>query len=120
VPYDPEFPTNSGRLLKIQRQVNFPKLSGEDGAINAVKNAKLIVQGKGKSGRSVIDIIQKLSNQYFVPLSWSAKQDSPDGPWIVTLNCIDGGKQKTAQWEYNPETETIKYLDPLAKLLSFL
>ncbi len=123
VPGDPEFP-NVGRYLKASREVVFPPLSEESVAIDAVKNARLTVKGKGRSAdliKNVVARFQKASSGAFTPLGWSATQSSPpSGLWIVTLNCKDGEERKEAQWEYNPKTKTVKYLDPSAKALSWL
>jgi len=119
---DPEFP-NAGRYLKAPREVAFPALSEDSAVIDAVKNARLTVQGKGRSAdpiRNVVAYFEKGSSGAFTPRAWSAKRSSPSGPWVVTLDCVDGQERKQAQWEYDPKTKTVKYLDPLAKTLSWL
>ena len=122
VPADPEFP-NAGRYLKAPREVAFPALSEDSAVIDTVKNARLTVQGKGRSAdpiRNVVAYFEKGSSGAFTPRAWSAKRSSPSGPWVVTLDCVDGEERKQAQWEYDPKTKTVKYLDPLAKTLSWL
>ncbi len=59
------------------------------------------------------------SGSGFKPLAWSAVVE-PNAKWTVTLRCIDGGTEKTAQWEYDIKTKSVKYLDPLAKTLSYV
>ena len=54
----------------------------------------------------------------FTPRGWSAKRAG--AKWIVTLDCQDGSTRKQAQWEYNPENGKVRYLDPLAKILSWM
>ena len=91
--------------------------------IDAVKDARLTVQGKGRSAdpiRNVVAYFEKGSSGAFTPRAWSAKRSSRSGPWVVTLDCVDGEERKQAQWEYDPKTKTVKYLDPLAKTLSWL
>jgi len=119
VPDDPEFPTAGGHL-KVTVDVNFPGISPELQAVQTVKEAILILPGKGRSADPIKDVVAYfVKGGGFKPTGWSAKQSST-GVWIVTLNCIDAGEKKQAQWELNPKTKVVKYLDPLAKLLSWL
>ena len=55
----------------------------------------------------------------FTPNGWTAAKGA-GGKWTVTLDCVDGGKKTAAQWEYDPQTQQVKYLDPLAKTLSYV
>lgn len=118
IPEDPEFP-KGGRYLKESMSVPFPGLEQDQIAIDKVKNAILIVKGKGRSADSIKDVVEYFrSNGGFSPIKWSAKSDK-SGAWIVTLDCIDGRQNKQAQWEYDTNLNKVKYLDPLAKLLSW-
>lgn len=119
VPDDPEFPKAGGHL-SVSFDISFPGISLELQAIQAVKDAILTLPEKGRSAdpiKNVVALFEKAGG--FKAIDWSAKQSS-NGTWIVTLNCIDAKKRKQAQWEYNPKTKTVKYLDPLAKILSWL
>jgi len=119
IPDDPEFPEAGGHL-KETRKINFPSLSSELLIIETVKETTLVVTGKGRSADPIKNVVAYFESAGgFKALKWSAKQ-VPSGVWIVTLDCIDGGNNKQAQWEYNPTTKAVRYLDPLAKLLSWL
>jgi hypothetical protein len=118
-PDDPEFPKES-RHLEAIREVNLGAVSADLAAIAAVKSATLIVQGKGRSSLPVgksVDWFQSAGG--FKPIAWSAVAGS-NGDWIVTLSCVDGGKEKKAQWSYDDKSKRVKYLDPLAKTLSYV
>jgi len=119
VPDDPEFPKAGGHL-EVSFDITFPGLSPELQALQTVKEAILTLPGKGRSADPIKDVVTYFEKAGgFKATGWSAKQSS-NGLWIVTLNCIDAGERKQAQWEFNPRTKTVKYLDPLAKLLSWL
>jgi len=128
VPDDPEFP-NDTRHFEVTRNVIFPRIalvsnnalanSTEQKAIRSVQEAYLSVPDRGRSAdpvKGVVAFIEKGGG--FQALSWTANQSSP-GIWIVTLDCIDAGQKKKAQWECNIETKKVKYLNPLAKILSW-
>jgi hypothetical protein len=128
VPDDPEFP-NDTRHFEVTRNVVFPRIalvsnndldsSTEQKAIQSVQEAYLSISERGRSAdpvKGVVALIEKGGG--FQPLSWIANQSSP-GVWIVTLNCIDAGQKKKALWEYNKVTNKVKYLNPLAKILSW-
>ena len=116
---DPEFP-DTGRHLSEIRQVTFPPVSADLAAIEAVKNARLLVTGRGRSAGLIKNVVLWFERAGgFEALLWSADQRS-DGVWVVTLICNDAGKPTKAQWEYNATTKKVRYLDPLAKLLSYL
>jgi hypothetical protein len=118
VPDDPEFPKAGGHL-EVSFDITFPGMSPEQQALHTVWEAVLTVQGKGRSADAIKDVVAYfVKGGGFKPTGWSAKLSS-NGVWIVTLNCIDAGEKKQAQWEYNPNTKAVKYLDPLAKLLSW-
>lgn len=119
VPDDPEFP-KAGRHLEVRIAVSFPEVSGETAAIEAVQRSKLVVTGEGKSSGSVKETVDLFARAPgFRPLDWTAVRDAR-GSWIVSLTCIDGGQRKQAQWSFSPTSRNVKYLDPLAKLLSYL
>jgi hypothetical protein len=118
-PDDPEFPNNA-KHLEQSFVINFPDLSPEINAIQAVNDAVLDVVGKGRSADPIRNVVQWFNKAGgFTPQSWSAKKDDK-GNFVVTLDCIDAGNKKKAQWSFNPKTREVKYLDPLAKLLSWL
>jgi hypothetical protein len=122
---DPEFPKQGGHI--DQRLVlAFPGLSPAQKALTAVKEAKLFVQGHGQATDSVHYIVKFMQNTWaktdpraFQEIDWSAAADGP-GKWIVTLNCYNDHKTDKAQWSYSEADGSVKYLDPLAKLLSYL
>jgi hypothetical protein len=117
--FDAEFPS-AGRYIEVRRDITVPALPSDAAAIEAVKNARLTVQGRGRS-----DLPVGKSVEWFASASglsqtaWSAVQGA-EGKWTVTLDCVDGGKEKRAQWEYNSRTKAVRYLDPLAKTLSYV
>ena len=117
--FDPEFPSE-GRYIEVRRDVGVPALPSDAAAIDAVKNARLTVQGRGRS-----DLPVGKSVEWFASASglsqkaWSAVQ-GPEGKWTVILDYVDEGKEKQAKWEYNPKTKAVKYLDPLAKAFSYV
>jgi hypothetical protein len=123
-PDDPEFP-NAARHLEASFNVVFSKISipditSEQQAIKVVQDSILEIPGSGRSAdpiKNVVAYFEKAGG--FKALKWSAKIGT-NGTWIISLDCMDAGKQKQAQWEYNPKTKSVKYLDPLAKLLSWL
>ncbi len=118
VPDDPEFPKSSGHL-DVTVSVTFPEIALNTVVIQAVQESKLNVVGKGRSAFPVKEVVEYfIKGGGFRPLSWSARRQNDD-KWVVTLDCIDAGKKKQAQWSYNPKTREVKYLDPLAKLLSW-
>lgn len=118
-PDDPEFPNNA-KHLEQSFVINFPDLSPENNAIQAVNDAVLDIAGKGRSADPIKNVILWFKKAGgFTPLSWSAKKDGK-GNFVVTLDNIDAGEKKKAQWSFNPKTREVKYLDPQAKLLSWL
>lgn len=117
-PDDPEFPDQGGHWVE-KREVVFPDISPETIAIERVKAAKLHVQGKGRSPTAVKDVVSwYASTPGFAVRGWSAARSGEK--WIVTLDCSDGGNPRQAQWEYDPATGSVRYLDPLSKILSWL
>jgi len=118
-PDDPEFPKAS-RHLEAIREVHLGPIPADHAAIAAVKGATLVVAGRGRSSMSVgrsVDFFASAPG--FTPLTWSAVAE-PNGKWTVTLHSIDGGKEETAQWAYDSNTKSVKYLDPRAKTLSYV
>lgn len=118
-PNDPEFP-NAGRYLSVMREVSLGSIPANQMAIDGVKAATLLVQGQGRSGLPVgksVDWYASVGG--FRPIAWSAALGH-EGNWIVTLDCIDGEKQTKAQWSYDPKSKMVKYLDHLAKTLSYV
>jgi len=119
IPDDPEFPKSGGHL-EITTSVSFPSIPADALAIQIVQESKLNVTGKGRSVSSVKEVVEYFKNAGgFKSLSWSAKQDG-NGNWVITLDCLDAGNKKQAQWSFNPKSREVKYLDPLAKELSWL
>jgi hypothetical protein len=118
-PFDPEFP-RAGRYIEVRCDVTVAALASDAAAIEAVKNARLTVQGRGRSDLSVGKSVELFASAGgFRVKGWSAMERA-GGKWTVTLDCIDGEKEKRAQWEYDPKTKVVKYLDPLAKILSYV
>jgi hypothetical protein len=119
-PDDPEFPQSGGHL-EYWGSVSVPALSPELKAIQAVKSAKLFVKGKGQAVDTVDEIVKYFDapGLQFYPGEWSARLGA-DGTWIVSLQHKWGEEQKTANWECDPRTRRVKYLDPEAKTLSWL
>lgn len=118
VPDDPEFP-KAGRHLETIRDFDLQPPAQDVAAIEAVKHTTLVVQGSGRSSMPVgesVDFFAKAPG--FKITGWSALQDA--GKWVVTLDCMDGEKPSKAQWSYDPKTKAVKYLDPLAKTLSYV
>jgi hypothetical protein len=119
VPEDPELP-KAGGYLEVFFGINFPGISLELQAVQTVKDAILTLPEKGRSADPIINVAAYFEKAGgFKTIDWAAKQSS-NGLWIVTLNCIDAGKKKQAQWGFFPRPKTVKYIDPLAKLLSWL
>ena len=117
-PDDPEFPDQGGHWVE-KREVVFPEIAPETIAIERVKAAKLDVQGQGRSPTAVNGVVAwYASNPGFAVRGWSAQQSGEK--WIVTLDCSDGGQPKQARWEYDPASGSVRYLDPLSKILSWL
>ena len=115
---DPEFPHLGGHVDEI-RIVQVPTIGEDISAIEHVKKSKLFVQGNGQAVDTVEFIVgwmQKAGG--FSPTKWSATRHG--SKWTVTLDCQDGGSQKQAQWEYDPASKKVRYLDPLSKNLSWL
>jgi hypothetical protein len=118
-PDDPEFPKDS-RHLEAIREVRLGPMSDDHVAIAAVKSATLVVAGLGRSSISVgksVDFFASAPG--FTPLKWTAIA-GPNGKWTVTLDCMDGGKEAGARWEYDQKSKSVKYLDPRAKTLSYV
>ena len=130
-PDDPEFP-NATKHLEVNLDIVFPKvltpkISSKQEVVNldneiikAVQEAYLEIPGKGRSADPIIKVVALFEKAGgFKALKWSAKLGAKE-KWVITLDCIDAGKQKQAQWEYDPKLKSVKYLDPLAKILSWL
>lgn len=117
-PDDEEFPTAGGHWMEL-RDVVFPEIPESVVAIDRVKSAKLTVRGQGASSDSVGAVVDYFASAPgFRPIGWSA--ELVESKWVVTLDCMDGSQRKRAQWEYDPSSKSVRYLDPLAKLLSWL
>lgn len=119
-PDDPEFPQTGGHL-EYSRSVKVGELSADLQAIEAVKSAKLFVQGKGRAVDTVAEIVKFFNapGTEFYPGEWSADL-AANGKWKVSLQHRWGKEQKTANWEYDPQTKQVKYLDPESKMLSWI
>ena len=88
-------------------------------AIDSVKSAKLYVQGQGQAVDTVNEIVAIFAKAPgFKPLGWSTEK--MDSKWVVTLDCEDGTSRKKAQWEFDPASRKVRYLDPLSKILSWV
>lgn len=117
-PDDSEFPDQGGHWVE-KREIVFPEIAPETIAIQRVKAAKLDVQGRGRSPTAVNEVVAWYAgNPGFAVRGWSAERSGEK--WIVTLDCSDGGQPKQAKWEYDPATGSVRYLDPLSKILSWL
>ncbi len=115
---DTEFP-DAGRHLDESRTITFPPISGDVIAIDKVKNAKLYVEGKGRSSQNVGEIVAYWENFPGYSMgAWTAKQDAEK--WTVTLEFETGTESKKAQWEYDSASGKVKYLDPMSKILSWM
>lgn len=102
------------------REVKLGALPGDLAVIDGVKSATLFVQGSGRSSLPVGKSVEWFARAGgFKPITWSAARD-PNGNWIVTLDCMNGEKQTTAQWSYDPKSKAVKYLDHLAKTVSYV
>src|SRR5262249_55988738 len=96
-PNDAEFPNEAGGFMQETRHVSFASSTGsrpgasEDGeqaAIDAVKNAKLYVQGSGMSADAVEGVVALFDKSPGCKsLGWSAERAS-DKTWIVTLDYL--------------------------------
>jgi hypothetical protein len=118
-PDDPEFP-KATRHLEAIRKITVGALPSDVAAIDGVKDAILVVEGRGRSSLSVAKSVDFfVSAGGFKAVGWSAAIGS-DGKWIVTLDCVDAENPKKAKWQYDPKTKAVKYLDPLSKLLSYV
>jgi hypothetical protein len=120
VPDDPEFP-NGTRHLDEFYSLTFPPVSDESKAIEHVKVATLSTPEGGRSSApvgKVIDWFIQADNGATKGISWAASEQSDK--WGVVYTYIDAQQQKTATWEYDPATGKVKYLDPNAKLFSWL
>jgi hypothetical protein len=122
-PYDPEFP-KAGRKLAAIREVKLAPITADQAAIDAVKGATLDVKGSGRSSMPVgqsLDWYKSMGGM--TRLAWSAAR-GPDARWVVTLDFLEGEdidqKQRKAQWSYDPASNTVRYLDPLSKTLSYV
>jgi len=122
-PEDKEFPLADGRLEE-NRTIVLPDESAELIAIEAVKNARLSTPDRGLSADPVRGVIDLYESAYrrtdpdaLRATGWSAAQSA--GKWIVTLDFLDSHEPKQCQWEYNPTTKKVRYLDPAAKLFSW-
>jgi hypothetical protein len=119
-PDDPEFPERGGHI-EYEAVLTLPAPSAEYLAIAAVKQAKLFVKGKGQAVDTVGDIVKFFDKPgvEFYPGDWSAT-NLGDGKWKVSLAHRWGKEQKVANWEYDSRTGRVRYLDPEAKMLSWL
>jgi hypothetical protein len=119
VPTDPEFPKAS-RYLKARRVVTVSAIPADVLAIEAVKAARVSVPGESRSAYPIGKVVEEFGKAPGVtPKTWSASQQ-PTGKWIVSLAVDNGSEHQQAQWEFDPKSRTVKYLDPLAKTLSWL
>lgn len=117
---DPEFPQQGGYLW-YAKTVQIGSLPPAARAIHAVKSSKLYVKGKGKAVDTVGQIVAFFNKPglEFKPGEWRAEQ-TPSGTWKVSLDHTWESEKKVANWEYDPKTGQVKYLDPEAKMLSWI
>jgi hypothetical protein len=130
-PDDREFP-KAGGSLKFSTVVNVEgppaaMVAAEDverakrTALEAVKNSKLFVQDKGQATDTVQEIVVFFQGPGwdFHPGEWSVSQ-AESGKWKVSLAHKWGTDAKVANWQYDPATREVNYLDPEAKMLSWI
>ena len=86
-----------------------------------MKRAKLYVRGKGQAVDTVADIVKFFTAPHtgFHPGAWRAV-DLGAGKWRVSLSHRWGSEDKLANWEYNSRSGKVSYLDPEAKMLSWI
>ncbi len=118
IPDDAEFP-DAGRHLEVTVPVTIPPLAPEVMAIESVKNAVLVVTGKGRATDPIRTVVQYFAEADVKPMGWSGRRASAQR-WIVSYACLNGAKPDTALWEYDGGTGRVRYLNPLAKTLSWL
>jgi len=120
VPEDAEFADRGGHVDSVT-SVTVPPLPPEFQAIEAVKRSKLFVRGKGQAVDSVADIVKFFAKPglEFYPGTWSAEK-LENAKWKVSLQHRWGKDAKTANWEYDSRTGQVRYLDPEAKMLSWI
>lgn len=119
VPLDREFP-DSGRRIEIEKIVIVPPLSPEVIAIQAVKNAKLVVPEHGRANDTVGFIVSwYMRGKEQKEIGWSAVL-SDKRTWEVTLQYLINDEKHEAKWEFNPGTHKVGYLNPEAKVFSWL
>jgi hypothetical protein len=130
-PDDSEFPDQGGSLHHIARVKLDPlpvAIAGErqllaqaEKAITTVKTSKLVVQGKGRAVDTVAEIVQYFDKPgvEFYPGQWSATR-AENGHWKVSLEHRWGREQKVADWDYDPRSGRVRYLNAEAKMLSWI
>jgi hypothetical protein len=114
---DPDV-TDSNIEISCSKSVVLPPLSAEQRAILAVRNAVLTVPGQGRSHGTINETV----TLYLTPGAglrvrggWSAKLI--DGVYEVVFDFSPDGP---AIWAFNPKTGTVKYINHVAKLMSYL
>lgn len=118
-PIDEEFPLQGGYLEELTN-LELPDLTAEAVAINAVKQAKIVVNGHRRSKDTVLEILHwyERDAKAIRMRTWSATQNGDT--WTVTLGYLDGSNSRSAQWSYEATQQRVKYLEPNAKLFSWL
>jgi hypothetical protein len=119
-PVDREFP-QSGRLMREDIIVEFPPISLQTQAIEAVKQ-KTFADTSATRLRPIEDIIRdrfaaRQDEQRSPDRAWAAEQVGEDR-WIVSLSFTRRGRPQAARWEVNSMSSDIRYLDPDAKAMS--
>jgi hypothetical protein len=118
-PDDKEFPT-AARHISARFDVKAPPIPSGVEAIEHVKAARLNVKGHGWSSETVgagVAFLEKPSEMS--NLQWSSERSGKR--WVVTLDFVEGAsKPGRAQWAYEPETGRVSYLDPTAKIFSWI
>jgi hypothetical protein len=115
---DPDV-VDSEVMMDQRRRIIFPPITPAVLAIILVKTAVLTIPEKGRSGSDIqtnLDLFVRGGG--FTPKAWTAVRTEANS-YTVALECIDAGSQKQALWSVNLDTRTVKYINELAKLLSW-
>ncbi len=100
-----------------------PVRSEQDEVVRAAQAAALLRPRAGRSalplGRAVEASLAGLSGVRPETALWSAAR-SPEGRWTVRLDVVVRGRQRTAQWRWDPARREVSSLDPYATQLGFV
>lgn len=117
-PNDREFPSEGGSM-ESWHDIVVPLMSEKYSAIQKVKDSKLFVQDKGQAVDTVSEITKFYGPLGLRAVKWDA-EEVPGHKWNVSLDHYWGDERKTAHWEFDSASQRVRYLDPEAKLLSWL